>query len=110
MEPTLNWEAARQDTLNQWLKIREMAREPDELELLTEINTVCELCDVAEAADPEVFGRCERCLVYQQFGGCRGINAEMSERIVEHDFEGLLVLIDRFIGNLRALRVPPTPA
>lgn len=106
MEPQLDWQAAKEETLALWLKIRGMVAEPDELELLTEINAICDLCDVAQDAAPQVFGRCERCLAYQQFGGCHGINGEMSERVVEHDWEGLLVLVDKFIDNLRALEVP----
>ena len=107
MQSDLNWQVARDQTLELWLKIRGMVAQPDEVELLTEINAICDLCDVAQNAAPQPFGRCERCLAYQQFGGCHGINGEMSERVVEHDWEGLLVLIDRFIDNLRKLEVPP---
>ncbi len=107
MQPKLDWQAAKEETLALWLKIREMVDKPDEITLLTEINAICDLCDVAEASEPEVFGRCERCIAYQQFGGCQGINAEMSERIVERDWKGLAVLVDRFIENLEALEVAP---
>lgn len=106
MQPNPDWQAAKEETLELWLKIRGLVAEPDEVELLTEINAICDLCDVAQEASPQVFGRCERCLAYQQFGGCRGINGEMSERVVAHDWEGLLVLIDRFIDNLKTLEVP----
>jgi hypothetical protein len=104
--PAVDWTAARDGTLELWLKIRTMIDQPDELELLTEINVICDLCDVAQAAAPQVHGRCERCLAYQQFGGCSGINAEMSERVVAKDWQGLRVLVDRFIENLRNLELP----
>lgn len=107
-EPTLDWVAARDGTLELWLGIRDLIDHPDELELLTQINVICDLCDAAQAAAPQVHGRCERCLAYQQFGGCAGINAEMSERVVAKDWEGLRVLVDRFIENLRNLEIPST--
>ena len=106
MQPNPEWRAAQEETIKLWLKIRDMVEEPDEVTLLTEINAICDLCDVAQEAAPQPFGRCERCIAYQQFGGCHGINGEMSERVVEHDWEGLLVLIDRFIDNLRSLELP----
>jgi len=108
METNHDWQAAMDDTVALWRKIRQMVEEPDELELLTEINAVCDLCEVAQAAAPQAFGRCERCIMYQQFGGCRGINAEMSECVVAGDWDKLLTLIDRFVGSLEAAEVPLT--
>jgi len=110
MDGNLGWQTAKEETLTTWLKIRQMVEDPDEIELLTEINAICALCDCAQAAEPEVHGRCERCLAYQQFGGCRGINAEMTERVVEADWQGLTAMVDRFIANLRTLEIPHEPA
>ena len=106
----MNWTSARDETLDLWRKIRGMIDAPDELELLTEINAICALCDAANEAEPRDLGRCERCLAFQQFGGCREINLEMSERIVEEDWDGLRLLVDRFIQSLEDLDLPPEPA
>lgn len=117
MQTPQNWQTAKQETLALWLRIREMVDDPDEIELLTEINAICALCEVAkaddsevadsEADDSEVHGRCAHCLAYQQFGGCGAVNGEMSELVAERDWNGLSVMVDRFVESLRGLEVPP---
>ncbi len=102
----MDWETAKTETLELWLKIRLMIDEPDELELLTEINAICALCDAAHEQEPRDLSRCERCLAFQQFGGCQQINLEMSERVVEKDWDAVRILVDRFIHNLENLEVP----
>ncbi len=102
----MTWESAKAETLELWRKIRQALDEPDELELLTEINAICALCDAAAAEKPRTLTRCERCLAFQQFGGCHGINLEMSERVVEKDWTAVRVLVDRFIHILENLEVP----
>lgn len=72
-----------------------MINEPDELELLTEINAICALCEAANAEQPQTLTHCERCLAFQQFGGCRGVNLEMSERVIQKDWDALQDLIDQ---------------
>lgn len=102
----MSWETAKAETLELWRTIRQTLAEPDELELLTEINAICALCDSAAAEEPRSLTPCERCLAFQQFGGCHGINLEMSERVVEKDWDAVRVLIDRFIQILETLEVP----
>lgn len=102
----MDWSAAKDDTLRLWTDIRRKIPQRDSLELLSEINAVCSLCEVAQASSPRDLGRCERCLAYRQFGGCRGINAEMSERIATGDWPGFEALVDDFIAKLEAMDVP----
>ena len=75
----LKWRTARDETLVLWQNIRGMIDEPDEIELLTEINALCALCEVANAEEPKTLTCCERCLAYQQFGGCRGVNLKSTD-------------------------------
>lgn len=101
----MSWETAKAETLELWRKIRRMLDQPDELELLTEINAICSLCDAAASEEPRNLTRCERCLAFQQFGGCHGINLEMSQRVVEKDWDAVRDLVDRFIDILETLDV-----
>lgn len=104
----MNWNKARDETLDLWLRIRDLIDNPDELELLTEINAICALCDAANEQEPRDLTRCERCIAFRQFGGCHEINLEMSERVVEKDWDALRGLVDQFIHNLENLEVAPS--
>jgi hypothetical protein len=106
----MDWEAAKAQTLELWRTIREKLDEPDELELLTDINAICALCDAAATEEPKSLTRCERCLAFLQFGGCQGINLEMSERVVEQDWEAVRDLVNQFIHSLETLEVPRDPS
>lgn len=102
----MSWRSATDETLGLWRRIRSMIDSPDELELLTEINAACAMCDAATETEPKDLTRCERCLAFQQFGGCHEINLEMSVRVAEKDWDSLRNLVDRFIHNLENLEVP----
>lgn len=102
----MDWKLARDETLDLWRTIRGMIDQPDELELLTEVNAICALCEAANQEGARDLTRCERCLAFQQFGGCQQINLEMSERIVARDWNGLRDLVDVFIHNLETLELP----
>lgn len=102
----MTWETARNEALELWRQIRRMVDRPDELELLTEINAVCALCEIANSEEPKTLTRCERCLTFQQFGGCQGINLEMTEKVVAKDWDALRGLIDKFINLLQDLEIP----
>ena len=101
----MDWDEARERTLELWYDLRRsIGRETDEVALLTEINAACALCEKADAEKAAGEIKCDRCQAAQQFGGCRGINLEMSECVVSKDWDGLRELVDRFIGNLERLR------
>lgn len=106
----MNWRSATDDTLALWRRIRAMIEIPDELDLLTEINAACAMCEAAAEEEPRDLGRCNRCLAFQQFGGCHEVNLEMSVRVAEKDWEGLRELVDQFIHNLETLEIPPQAA
>lgn len=103
----MTWNEARDTTLHQWLAIRESLPSDDPVALLTEINVVCDLCQRAGQAAGGDLDRCQYCIFYQQLGGCREVNAQMSEGVVAKDWERVRSLVDAFIANLRRLEVPP---
>lgn len=104
----MTWSEAIEGTVDQWTAVREAIDRADELELLTEINAVVDLCDKAEEEAGSPFGRCRRCLFYQQFGGCQELCGHMSEAVVEKDWSRLRHLVDETIHGLRALSLPAT--
>lgn len=104
--PALDWRDAKSGTIEQWLGIRELISSEDEVRILTEINAVCDLCDAARAEAPGPEARCDHCHFYQQFGGCQEVSWKMTERVTEHDWDGLRRLVDDFIVKLRAMDQP----
>lgn len=104
----MTWTEAIEGTIGQWAAVREAIPRADEVELLTEINTVVDLCEKSEAEGGTPFGRCQRCLFYQQFGGCQDLCGRMSEAVVEKDWNRLRYLVDATIRGLRSLSLPAT--
>jgi hypothetical protein len=104
----MEWVDAKAKTLSYWKDLREAIDREDEVELLTEINAISDLCQMANEEAPDRLQRCQHCLFYQQFGGCRETNAEMSLKVANHDWDGLRAMIDDFTQHLRAMKVPPS--
>jgi hypothetical protein len=103
----LNWKEAQQKTLDMWRGIRAAIDREDELELLTEINAVCDLCEMAvEESGSGGVDRCDYCLHYQQFGGCQGVSLRMSEAVVSKEWQELRALVNDFIRQLEDLETP----
>jgi len=102
----MTWNEAREGTIRQWQAIRALVDSADTVELLTEVNAVCDLCEKSDAVGDTGIGRCERCLFYQQFGGCQEVSARMSLGIVEKDWQRVRALIDDMIAKLHAMAVP----
>jgi hypothetical protein len=102
----MNWQEAKSGTLRQWIRIRSSIESRDELQLLTDINAVCDLCTTARDEAATAAERCDHCHFYQQFGGCQEINWQMTRRVTEKDWDGLRDLVDSFIANLRAMDTP----
>lgn len=108
----MQWREARDQTLEVWRGIRDSLGSEEEaadrVELLTEINAVVDLCVKAREDSGGAFlERCNHCLAFQQFGGCKGISAEMSEAVVAGEEERLRGLIDQFIAQLETMELPP---
>ena len=102
----MDWQEARESTIELWQGIAKAVDRQDPVELLTEINAVCDLCFAAHEQAPAALDRCRHCLAFQQFGGCREVNGLMSEKVVEKDWDGLRELIDQFISLLEGLETP----
>lgn len=104
----MDWQTARESTLDYWLKVRDSLDTLDEVELLREINAVNDLCEMAKRESHGELGRCNYCIAHQQFGGCMGISLRMSECIVDGRRDELHSLVDEFISNLEGLEIPET--
>lgn len=102
----MNWNEAREGTLRQWNAIRGMVGTADTVELLTEINAVCDLCEKSDKEAGSGIGRCQYCLFYQQFGGCLDISARLSEGVVEKDWDTVRTLIDDMIDKMKRMELP----
>lgn len=96
----MDWQEAKDSTIRDWRRIRDAIGTAEEFELLTDINAVCDLCEVAKAEAAGEPGRCGYCLAFQQFGGCQAANLAMSEMVVDKDWEQLGDLVDDFIAAL----------
>jgi hypothetical protein len=106
----MSWNEAREGTLRQWMAIRDLVGTADVVELLTEVNAVCDLCEKSDAVAGTGIGRCDYCLFYQQFGGCQDVSARLSEAAVEKDWDTMLALIDDMMAKLRKMEVPARDA
>lgn len=106
IDTAMSWEEARNRELAHWSAVREAVGTASQVELLTEINAADALCEKSRAEAGEGLSFCDRCLFYQQFGGCREVTGRMSDRAAARDWEGLRELLDGYIAHLRALRVP----
>ncbi len=109
----MDWEDALQETLRVWTRIRGTLAQTDSLDLLIDINAVCALCEKSkeDAAATGELDKCRYCLFYEQFGGCREVSARMSEAVAAKDWDTLRVLVDTFLTQLQAVKVPlPTDA
>ena len=104
----MDWQEARDNTIRYWKGVRGSIDTLDEVELLSEINAINDLCKKANEEAHGEMGRCDFCLAYQQFGGCLAISLEMSECVVENRRSDLKVLVARFIDQLESVRIPDT--
>jgi hypothetical protein len=99
----MGWEEAKAGTLREWRRIRASIGSAEEIDLLADINAVCDLCQVASEEAADDADRCESCLGFQQFGGCQEANLAMSELVMDKDWDGLRRLVDDFVIALESL-------
>ena len=99
----MDWREAKDSTIGDWKRIRDAIGTAEELELLTDINAVCDLCVVAKAEAAGEPDRCGYCLAFQQFGGCQAANLAMTEMVMDKNWEKLGALVDGFISALEAV-------
>lgn len=102
----MTWREAINGTVRQWSTIRDAIGVAAPVDLLTEINAVCDLCEKAEAEAGSGIERCRYCLFYQQFGGCQEVSGRMSEAVAAGDWDRLRSLVDQMIEGLGKLEVP----
>ena len=102
----MTWKQALEETLEHWHGIRDSIGLVPELDLLIGVHEVCPVCEKAAEVAGDPVQRCDFCPVAGRFGRCYPIGGEMSERIAEHDLEGLSKLVDEFIARLEAATLP----
>lgn len=102
----MTWQEAKDSTIQQWITIQSLIDRADTVELLTEINAVCDLCEKADEVAGTPFGRCQSCLFLQQFGGCREVSAHLSELVVSGQLDEVHALVEGMIRATRKLKVP----
>jgi len=106
------WNEAKESTLRKWTAIGETvaASDPvDPVALMAEVNARCALCDKAAEEAGGGIGKCERCLLYQQVGGCKEFGGRLSERVAERDWPGVRAMVGQAIEALHDLEVPAPP-
>ena len=102
----MTWKEAINGTVRQWTTIRDAIGVAEPVDLLAEINAVCDLCEKSEAEAGSAIERCRYCLFYQQFGGCQEMSGRMSEAVIEKDWDRLRLLVDQMIEGLGTLEAP----
>jgi hypothetical protein len=102
----MTWNEAKQGTIRQWEAIRNAIGKSDRVELLTEINAVCDLCEKSDQEAGTPFARCDYCLFYQQFGGCLEVSARLSELVVSDKLDEVRTIVDDMIRKTKALVLP----
>ena len=104
----MNWEEAKQNTLNLWRSIYDSVGEADPVSLLTEINVISDLCALAkeESNAAHDLVKCHYCPAYQQFGGCSQVSGLLSELVARRDWAELRVQIAAFIQQLERMEAP----
>jgi hypothetical protein len=102
----MDWQTARDNTIRYWKDLRREIDTMEDVELLTEINAVNDLCVKANEEAHGDSDRCSFCLAYKQFGGCQAIALEMSECVVESRRDDLRILVDTFIAQLESVQTP----
>ena len=104
----MNWEAAKQSTLQMWRSIHASVGTADAVTLLSEINAVTDLCALAkEEADTRGdLAKCHYCPAYEQFGGCREVSAALSELVARREWTELRGRIESFIDRLERMEAP----
>lgn len=101
----MSWEEARERELAHWAAIRDAIGTATPVELLTEINAADAFCEKARGESGTPVDACSRCRFYQQFGGCLEVSGRMSERAAAGDWDGLRIMVDGFMAQLRAVTV-----
>ena len=102
----MDWIEARRSTIDLWRGIREAVGSAEELQLLTDINGVCALCDKAREHSGPHEGPCTYCLAYRQFGGCLEASRELSDLVVQRRWDEVRQHVDDFIARLEAIEAP----
>lgn len=104
----MNWEEAKSRTIAQWEGIRDSIGKVDEVTLLTDINAVSDLCQLAktEAFEHGDIVKCHFCPAYEQFGGCKEVCGELSDLVARKEWDEMREMIQGFIDTLRTMKPP----
>jgi len=103
------WREAKENTLQLWTAIHDSVGHADPVDLLTDVNAVTSICDKAKEEAGGGLGKCDYCIIYQQFGSCKEFSGRLSEKIAEKDWPGVREMVGTAIHTLERLETPDEP-
>lgn len=107
----MDWKKAKQRTLGEWLRIRSALTDGDALQLVTDINAVCALCEKAREVAGSAAERCSQCIAFGDTKICEDYRFKLSELILDRDEAAATVLLEEIIQRVRDAPLPDeTPA
>ncbi|MBI3098603.1 MAG: hypothetical protein HYY93_10230 [Planctomycetes bacterium] len=104
----MDWTAAKDRTIQRWKEVLAGVGETETVELLRQVNEVCELCEKAQekAQAKGELAPCPYCIAQQQVGGCIRIRASLSRAIVDEEWARVREIMEGFLHDVESV-VPP---
>lgn len=105
----MDWAQAKERTIRRWKEILVGVGQTETVELLRQVNEVCELCEKAqeEASTLGELAPCPYCIAQQQVGGCIRIRAALSRCIIDEEWDRVRELMQGFLHDVESVN-PPT--
>lgn len=97
----MEWKLALDATIAEWEVIRDNIGKANPVDLVTEINAVCELCDKASHEADQPGHRCRYCIVFGTDRGCRDLRLELTQSLLDEDWESSRAQVDEVLRIFR---------
>ncbi len=102
----MDWQQARERTFEKWRRIRDGIGTGDPVELLAELNAVCDLCEKAREVAGRDGERCAHCVVFGTPESCKDARFEVGEALLDCDLEQARSLVEEVIERVRSAELP----
>lgn len=105
----MDWTQAKDRTVERWKEILAGVGETETVELLRQVNEICELCEKAQekALVQGELAPCPYCIAQQQVGGCIRIRAALSRSIIDEEWDRVREIMQGFLHDVESVE-PPT--